>query len=367
MKYKISALFALILIFTLTSCNNNQQVKQSSAIINTNDTEILEEPGTVASVVDATYDSVVSVRANVDQISYSMGSGTLFSYNDELNLSYILTCYHVIDGATSFTVTLADQETTIDANLVGGDPTNDIAVLSILGTNYTYATISTSELDLGNQIVIIGNPLGTLPGSVTSGYVSYINRKVVSEDYRTMELIQTDASINSGNSGGAMFDMLGRLCGVVNAKYVDDGVEGLGFAIPINKAIDVVNSIFETAIYDDGNWTTKGYYIGSYEFAFVLSDISYSLFGGSYVAVTGLSNNTTTSGYNYLQLYDEIVSVSAELHDGTIIDINFTSANNLIQKLYNSNLSIGDKITINIIRNRTEKSLTFTITQFIPL
>lgn len=367
MKSKFYVLLAIFLTFTLTSCNNDQPVKQTSAFINTNDTEILDETGTVASVVDLTYDSVVSIRANVDQNSYSMGSGTLFSFNDDLNLSYVLTCYHVIDGATSFTVTLADQETTIDANLVGGDPTNDIAVLSILGTDYTYATISTDELDLGSQIVIIGNPLGTLPGSVTSGYVSYINRKVISEDHRTMELIQTDASINSGNSGGAMFDMLGRLCGVVNAKYVDDGVDGLGFAIPISKAMDVVNSIFETAIYKDGEWTTKGYYKGSYEFAFTLSDIPYSLFGGSYVAVTGLSNNTTTSGYNYLQLYDEIVSVSCKLQDGTMIDINFTSANNLIQKLYNSNLAIGDEITFNIIRNRTEKSLTFVITQFIPL
>ena len=204
-----------------------------------------------------------------------------------------------------------------------------------------------------------------MPGSVTSGYVSFLNREVLSEDYRTMNLIQTDASINSGNSGGAMFDSLGRLVGVVNAKYVDEGVEGLGFAIPIEKAMDVISSVLKTAQYDGTNWTTKGYYEGSFEFAFTVSDFS-SFFGSSYIAVSAISDNSSTSGYNQFNVYDEIRSVSYKKVDGTTGDVEFTNSQTLMQQLYKLDLTIGDTVTFKIIRNRVEQDIIVTISQFIP-
>ena len=90
---------------------------------------------------------------------------------------------------------------------------------------------------LGASVICIGNPLGTLPGSVSTGVISYPNREVQVDDYHTMELIQTDVAINSGNSGGGLFNAAGALIGIVNAKYSSSGIEGLGFAIPANQVI----------------------------------------------------------------------------------------------------------------------------------
>lgn len=363
---KISILISSILVlFSLAGCKEKETYTSSPNITYNNQELIETSTGTVADVVSHTYNSVVSIRADINQYSYSMGSGVFISYDETLNLSYVLTCYHVINGASKFTVTLADQETNLVASLVGGDPSNDIAILSVNGTGYNYATVDdSSDLVLGSQVVIIGNPLGTLPGSVTSGYVSYVNREVISEDYRTMSLIQTDASINSGNSGGAMFDMAGRLVGIVNAKYVDDGVEGLGFAIPISTAMDVVTSVLETSLYQDGTWVTKGYYVGSFEFAFTLTDYQ-GFFGGTSIVVSGVSSNETTSGYNKFQVGDEINSVTYT-KDGKAEYIEFTSSSSLLEQLYTLDLSLGDSLTINITRNRANRDITFELVQFIP-
>ena len=363
---KISLLFSAILLsLSLASCADNTGTNVSSTAKFTYNADEIA-PNTVEDVVNATYDSVVSVKSVINSYSYSSGSGTFIGYDEDLNLSYVLTCYHVIDGGASYSITLSDLETSLPAQLVGGDPANDIALLSVEGLDYTYATIpEESSLRLGSQIVVIGNPLGTLPGSVTSGYISYLNRPVVSEDYRTMSLIQTDASINQGNSGGAMFDMLGRIVGVVNAKYVDEGVEGLGFAIPIEDAMAVVNSVLETAKYDGSTWSTKGYYVGAYEFGFSLTDAA-SFFGSSYVVVSGVSNNSTTSGYNSFMLYDEVRAVSITKQDDSTTDISFTNSQSLLQQLYNSNLTIGDSLSFTIVRNRVESTVEFSICQFIP-
>ncbi len=356
-------ILSILLIVTLSSCQQSQDDRSYNPTFVYNSD--YKSESSVESVVQNAYNTVVSIRADISPQSYGMGSGTFIAYDESLDMSFILTCYHVVEGATNYTVTLADQTTNIPALLVGGDPTNDIAILSVSG-KYSTATINTAgDLNLGSQIVVIGNPLGTLPGSVTSGYVSYLNRKVLSEEYRTMSLIQTDASINQGNSGGAMFDMQGRLVGVVNAKYVDEGVEGLGFAIPIGTAMDVVNSILETAVYDGSSWSTKGYYIGSYEFAFTLTDYS-SLFGSNYIAISGISNNETTSGFNKFELYDEIKTVSYTTSDGASNYVSFNSAAELLEKLYSLNLSIGDKISIEIVRKHANQTIEFEIIQFIP-
>ncbi|MBO5541931.1 MAG: trypsin-like peptidase domain-containing protein, partial [Acholeplasmatales bacterium] len=123
----------------------------------------------------------------------------------------------------------------------------------------------------------IGNPLGTLPGSVSRGVVSYNNRVVKVDSYKSQTLIQTDVAINSGNSGGGLFNTAGALIGIVSAKYSSTGIEGLGFAIPSNTVKDVVTKLMSTAKYDTANkvWKT-GYYEGNYEFGFTISLGTYS-------------------------------------------------------------------------------------------
>ncbi|MDE7161652.1 MAG: trypsin-like peptidase domain-containing protein, partial [Anaeroplasmataceae bacterium] len=162
------------------------------------------ETGSVEDTVDRIYDSVVAIDAYINNQHYGSGSGVLFGYDEKF--SYIATCHHVIDGCQSFKVILSNNEA-YDGKLVGGDAESDIAVLSLEKTGLTYATWyeDTEKLRLGASVICIGNPLGTLPGSVSTGVVSYKNRVIQVDDYHAMKLIQTDVAINSGNSGGGLF------------------------------------------------------------------------------------------------------------------------------------------------------------------
>ncbi|MBM6899032.1 trypsin-like peptidase domain-containing protein, partial [Gemmiger formicilis] len=156
------------------------------------------------------------------------GSGVIISQD-----GYILTCAHVVSGATSVKVQL-DNGDTYDATIVGSDSTSDIAVIKIEATGLTPAVIGDSDaLAVGETVVAVGNPLGTLSNSVTDGIISALNREVTVED-NNMTLLQTDASISPGNSGGGLFNANGELIGIVNAKSSYSEAEGIGFAIPIN-------------------------------------------------------------------------------------------------------------------------------------
>lgn len=167
------------------------------------------------------------------------GSGFIFSDD-----GYILTNYHVVKGATSITVSTYDG-TKYDAQLIGYDESNDVAVLKIDATGLTPAVIGDSDkLAVGETTVAVGNPLGTLSNTVTQGIVSALNRQVTVED-NDMTLIQTDTSISPGNSGGGLFNANGELIGVVNAKSSYSEAEGIGFAIPINTAMDIAQQLIE--------------------------------------------------------------------------------------------------------------------------
>ena len=204
----------------------------------------------VTDVVDQVADAVVEIRCTVKvqvggywfqrPTSYSAtsaGSGVILSAD-----GLIVTNCHVIEGATDITVRLRNG-TEYAASLVGSDAEHDIAVLRVQAENLTYATFGdSSALKVGQTVVVIGNPLGTLGGTVTDGIISALDRDITI-DGTTMRLLQTNASINSGNSGGGMFDLDGRLIGVVKAKSTGDDVEGLGFAIPANTALSVVKQL----------------------------------------------------------------------------------------------------------------------------
>ena len=167
------------------------------------------------------------------------GSGVIISQD-----GYILTCAHVVDGATSVKVQLQNGET-YDASIVGSDATSDIAVLKIEATGLTPAVIGDSDaLAVGETVVAVGNPLGTLSNTVTDGIISALNREVTVED-NDMTLLQTNASISPGNSGGGLFNANGELIGIVNAKSSYSEAEGIGFAIPIDQAMEIAQQLIE--------------------------------------------------------------------------------------------------------------------------
>ena len=177
-----------------------------------------------------------------NQVESGAGSGVIISSD-----GYILTCAHVVSGASQITVTIGDTDYT--ATVVGEDDTSDVAVLKIDATGLTPATVGDSDsLSVGDSVLAVGNPLGELGGTVTSGIVSALNRSVTiqgTSSTNTMSLIQMDASVSPGNSGGGLFNMNGELIGLVNAKSSSSDAEGLGFAIPINDAIKVAQDLLE--------------------------------------------------------------------------------------------------------------------------
>ena len=177
-----------------------------------------------------------------NQVESGAGSGVIISSD-----GYILTCAHVVSGASQITVTIGDTDYT--ATVVGEDDTSDVAVLKIDATGLTPATVGDSDgLAVGDNVLAVGNPLGELGGTVTSGIVSALNRSVTiqgTSSTNTMSLVQMDASVSPGNSGGGLFNMNGELIGLVNAKSSSSDAEGLGFAIPINDAIKVAQDLLE--------------------------------------------------------------------------------------------------------------------------
>ena len=176
------------------------------------------------------------------QVESGAGSGVIISSD-----GYILTCAHVVSGASNITVSIDDKD--YPATLVGEDTTSDIAVVKVDATGLTPATVGNSDnLKVGESVMAVGNPLGELGGTVTSGIVSALNRSVSiqgSSSVNTMSLIQMDASVSPGNSGGGLFNMNGELVGIVNAKSSDSDAEGLGFAIPVNDAVKVAQELLE--------------------------------------------------------------------------------------------------------------------------
>ena len=177
------------------------------------------------------------------------GAGSGFIISED---GYIVTNYHVIDGARAIKVTLANGES-YDAAIVGGEEVNDVAVIKINGISGLKPVVlgDSDDLVVGETVCTIGNALGTLSFSQTSGNVSATDRSVTMSDGTVINMIQTDCTINSGNSGGPLFDSYGRVAGIVSAKYSNNGdtssasIEGIGFAIPINDVIGIITDYME--------------------------------------------------------------------------------------------------------------------------
>lgn len=187
------------------------------------------------------------------QLSSNAVSGTGFIISED---GYILTNNHVVEDALSsgstVTVKLYDGSE-YDAEIVGVEGTNnDIAVLKINASGLTPVTLGNSDdMRVGESVYVVGNPLGELTYTMTSGIISALDREIAADRNTSVNMFQLDAAVNSGNSGGPVYNAYGQVIGVVTAKYRDDGVEGLGFAIPIDDAASIANDLI-----------TKGYVTG---------------------------------------------------------------------------------------------------------
>lgn len=208
---------------------------------------------TAADVYAANVNSAVGITVSITTNSWgyqstypASGSGFVLTAD-----GYILTNYHVIEDSSSISVTTYDN-TIYDAEIVGYDASNDVAILKIDADDLTPVVLGSSDaLRVGDPVITIGNPLGELTFSLTQGVISALNREVTVSSGVTMDLIQTDAAINSGNSGGPLFNLYGEVVGITNAKYSTQSgsgnasIDNIGFAIPIDQVRGIIKSIIE--------------------------------------------------------------------------------------------------------------------------
>jgi len=192
---------------------------------------------------------VVGIRTEISanvfgQISSTAVSGTGFVISSD---GYILTNYHVIEYAVKYgydmTVMFHDG-TMYTASVVGYEDDNDIAVIKIDAANLEPVTFC-SSMTVGENIYVVGNPLGELTYTMTGGFLSAMDRTISTDAYTTINMFQIDAAVNSGNSGGPVYNANGQVIGVVSAKYAAAGLEGLGFAIPIEDAVSIATQLIE--------------------------------------------------------------------------------------------------------------------------
>ena len=202
------------------------------------------------SVVEITTKQVTHNSFYGNYVTGGAGSGVIFA--QEGNVGYIVTNYHVIADADEVivTVTFDGEQRQYEAKYLAGDDGEDIAVITIRVKNgeelclAQFRDLENSPLQVGESVLAIGNPLGQLGGTVTDGIISALDREIII-DGNKMTLLQTNAAVNPGNSGGGLFDSAGMLIGIVNAKESESGIEGLGFAIPANKVLKSVTDILE--------------------------------------------------------------------------------------------------------------------------
>ena len=303
---------------------------------------------TPAEVYAQNVNSTVGIRTSITTNYWgyqtqaaAAGSGFILSAD-----GYILTNYHVVEDSNSITVSLYDG-TEYDATLVGCDESNDIAVLKIDAEGLTPVVLGDSDnLNVGDQVVAIGNPLGELTFSLTTGVVSALNREVTLSSNVTMNLIQTDCAINSGNSGGALFNLYGEVIGITNAKYSSSSssseasIDNIGFAIPLNHVKKIVKSIIET-----GSITKP--YIGVTVSAVSSEAQAYGLPTGAAVRSVEADSPAAKAGLEENDIITEV--------DGTAINSSTELVNYVGEK------TPGDELTFKVYRQGEELELTVTI------
>ena len=318
--------------------------RESSVIdVSKIDTGKLMTPAEVyAANVNSTVGITTSVTTNFwgfQTTSAASGSGFILTGD-----GYVLTNYHVIESSNSISVTLYDGKS-YDAVLIGYDESSDIAVLKIDAEGLTPVVLGDSDnLNVGDSVVAIGNPLGELTFSLTSGAVSARNREITLSNSVTMNLIQTDCAINSGNSGGALFNLYGEVIGITNAKYSGSGsgasIDNIGFAIPINHVRGIVESIIENG------------YVAKPYIGVIVSDVSeetmgYGLPAGAAVKAVSEDSPAEKAG---VRGNDIITAVSGKEISGR------TGLSEAV-----SAASVGDTLTLTVYRQGNTISVDVTV------
>lgn len=327
---------------------------------------------TVAGVAKKCINSCVGITVYAKQNSYSNfygygsnsgsndssqqvsgeGSGVILS--EQNGKTYIITCAHVISDGDSFKVTLNNGDV-YDATYVGADSKTDIGVLSINETGLSVATFANSkQLAVGEQVVAIGCPGGLdFMNSVTSGYISALDRPVESSIGYDNECIQTDAAINPGNSGGALFNMQGQVIGINSSKIASTEYEGMGFAVPSSTAVNTANSLIKNG-YVEGRakigitYNTITSYNNSSAILSALEEKGFKNAEGTMV-INEVSSDSGLAGKD-IQKYDMIVAVNGDT---------LTSTDVMTQVLSDS--KPGDSIELTIARIENNEIKTFKV------
>ncbi|WP_440453647.1 S1C family serine protease [Ruminococcus intestinalis] len=326
----------------ITKTSNSGTTTTASSTSTANSTsEIVKK--TADSVVEISTESVVTGSFAQQYVQQGAGSGVIISQD-----GYILTNNHVINGANSVKVRLRDS-TEYDATIIGSDSDNDIALLKVSATGLSPATFGDSNsLAVGDYVVAIGNPLGELGGTVTDGIISALARKVTIEDTQ-MTLLQTNAQVNPGNSGGGLFNANGELVGIVNAKQSATEVEGIAFAIPINNVLDILSDLKE-----------YGYVTGKVDlgidFTDITSDETAFYYGvnqtGCYVLSVDSGSNAEKAGVTRGDLVTKVN------------DTDVSSSSDITTALEKA--EVGDTVTFTVSRRGTSKTISFVLEEYVP-
>lgn len=314
---------------------NGDVIYQSVVLTDQNGQEV--EVMSVQDIVENVKNSVVEIQTSVTKtniflqqfVSSGAGSGVILSKD-----GLIVTNHHVIEEADTIKVRLNNGEE-YDATLIASDAQSDLAVLRISADNLQPAVVGdSSTLKVGEDVVAIGNPLGSLGGTVTEGILSALDREITIDDQK-MTLLQTSAAINPGNSGGGLFNAKGELIGIVNAKSSGSGIEGLGFAIPVNEMKSVVEDLVETGKVQ-GRLALG---IRYYEISSVQQAMKHGVNTlGLLVSEVEANSNADRAG---IQANDIIVEVDGE---------QITTKEDLTSIL--NNHKVGDNMDITVVRNK---------------
>jgi len=342
----IVSVISSALTYYFMSKNSNNQVELSEGNTTYN-VENVENP--VVAVAKIAGPSVVGVSVTYYEESFwgqlsqaqAEGSGVVYSSD-----GYIITNYHVIEDAVGSTnasvkVTLSSGEE-YEAQIVGTDETTDLALLKIDANGLTAAKFGNSdELSVGEYAIAIGNPLGQeFAGSVTVGYISALNRTITA-DGRTYNVIQTDAAINPGNSGGALVNSKGEIIGINTVKISDESVEGIGFAIPSNYTLKIIEELKK-------NGKIVRPYLGIY---------------GVDIDETLASKNKLVEGIYVYKLFNNSPASDAGIQRGDVIVEFDGKAVKTVDELnaIKNEKNIGDKVSIKVYRKGEYKEGTVTL------
>ena len=293
--------------------------------------------------------SVVGISATVQTVFFngqtrqgtSTGSGFILTED-----GYVVTNYHVIEGAVSVKVVM-DNDTEYAAEVVGYDALNDVAVLKVEAENLPAVTLGSSdELCIGDMVVAIGNPLGSLTATLTVGYVSGKDRQVSTDSSTVINMIQTDAAINSGNSGGPLFNMRGEVVGITSAKYSGTtasgaSIEGISFAIPIDDVMSIIGDL------RDFGYVTGAYLGVTVQDTDATAASLYGLPTGAYVATVVDGGSADRAG---VQPKDIIISLG---------DYEVSNVSQLTRTL--RKFKAGDTTTVTVIRSGERITMDITL------